>query len=440
MKCLTPHLLGLLLLLSACVQFKPRPLSAGRSCAEFEKRSLSDDGLRQFLAEQSALDIPWNVDKLSLVAVYFHPDVALAMAEAEEVAARLQSARMRPNPVFTFSPQFASSRAPAFTPWFFGGNLQLPIETAGKRDKRVDQANAAAEAAELRVFARAWAARSRVRAALLDLHAGLQNSSLLEVEQHLHEEAIIKLTAQLQAGEVSPFELTQARLMLNRTRLSLEDALRVAASAKHRVAAAIGVPSKAIEGLQIDYSNFERLPEPKQCDRVALTQRVDLLALLSEYAAAEGALRLEVAKQYPDVNLGPGYDYNSGQNRWQLGFSLPVPFNRNRGPIAEAEARRYTAERRFLAQQAAIEGELNVAKAAYVAARAKATTAGHLAKEAARALQATRSMVNAGAVSALEVTRRQIEASTANLALQAALVEAQTAAGTLEDAIQAPLR
>ena len=48
-------------------------------------------------------------------------------------------------------------------------------------------------------------------------------------------------------------------------------------------------------------------------------------------------------------------------------------------------------------------------------------------------------MVEAGQVSALELTRRQIEASTANVALLGAQIEAQTAAGALEDAMQASL-
>lgn len=440
MKSFTPQILGSFLLLTSCVQFKPRPISAEHSSAEFGKRSLNDSGLNDFLAEQGALSLPWNVDKLSLVSVYFHPDVALARAEANEVAARLKTARMRPNPVLTFSPQFASSRAPIFTPWFLGANLQVPIETVGKRAKRMDQAIAAAEAAIWRVSARAWLARSRVRAAMLDSHAALQNARLLEVEQHLHQEAIKKLAAQLEAGEVSLFELTQARLMLNRARLALEDAQRLVATAHNRLAASLGVPVSSIQGVQFDFSSFEKLPEPKQGKQRALTQRADLLALLSEYAAAECSLRLEVAKQYPDVNIGPGYDYNSGQNRWQLAFNLPVLFNRNGGPIAEAEARRCTAEKRFLAQQAAIEGELNVALAAYQACRAKAATAEQLAKEAAAASQATKSMVLAGAVSALDFTRREIEASAANIALQSARIEAQTAAGALEDAMQSPLR
>jgi outer membrane protein TolC len=436
----TLQILASLVLLTACAQFKTRPLSAGRSSEEFAARSLKHPGLVAFLLENSAAALPWNVEKLSLAAVYFHPDVALARAESDEAASKIQTARMLPNPVLTFSPQYASFRAPPFTPWFLGANLQVPLETAGKRAKRTEQAVAAAEAARWRVSARAWAARSRVRSAMLEFYGARQNNALLETEQKLHEEAIKKLTAQMEAGEVSPFELTQARLMLNRTRLALEDSRRLAATAQNRLASAVGVPSAAMEGVKFDFVGFERLPEPQFSRQHALTQRADLLALLADYAAAECALKLEVAKQYPDVNLGPGYDYNSGQNRWQLGITFPVPFNRNRGPIAEAEARRANAEKRFLALQASIEGELDVALAAYQASRSKAATAGQLARDAAASSEATQSMVRAGAVSALEFTRRQIEASAANVALQSARIEAQVAAGALEDAMQSPLR
>jgi outer membrane protein TolC len=428
------------LALPACVQFKARPLAAESSSADFSGRSLNDAGLKTFLAENKAAGGSWSVDRLSLAAAYFHPDVALARAEADEVAAGIKTAQMRPNPVFTFMPQYASFRAPVFTPWFLGPSLSVPIETAGKRSKRTEQALAAAEAARWRVSARAWAARSRVRAAMLELHGARENIRLLETEQTLHDEAIKKLTAQMEAGDVSPFELTQARLMLNRTRLALQDARRIAAIGEARLAAAVGLPLNAIKAVKLDFSAFHRLPESGNSRRLALTRRADLMALLSDYAAAEASLKLELARQYPDVNVMPGYDYNSGQNRWQLGLNVQLPLNRNRGPIAEAEARRTTAEKRFLAQQAAIQGELDIALAAYQASRAKATTAAQLAQEADAASDTTRKMVEAGNVSALELTRRQIEASAAKVAFMTANLEAQTAAGALEDAMQSPLR
>jgi outer membrane protein TolC len=427
--------------LTSCRSYQAHPLSAEASAAAFAGRSLNDPGLRQFLTEQKAEHGTWEVNRLALAAAYFHPDVTIARAEADELAAAIKTAKQRPNPIFTFGPQYASFHRNALTPWFLAGNVFYQIETAGKRTRRTEQAMAAAEAARWRVSARAWTARSRVRVAMLELHNARENIRLLETEQKLHDEAIKKLTAQMEAGDVSPFELTQARLALNRTRLALQDAQRLAATGEAKLAAAVGVPLSALKGISLDFSGFTRLPSQSTSNsrRLALTQRADLLALLADYAAAESALRLEYAKQYPDVRLGPGFDFNQGQNRWQLGVSLELPINGNRGPIAQAEAKRKSAEARFLAQQDTIQGELNIALAAYEASRKKAETAATLSQEAAAAAGTTKRMVEAGELSPLELTRRQIEASTANLARMAADIEAQTAAGTLEDAMQARL-
>ena len=48
-------------------------------------------------------------------------------------------------------------------------------------------------------------------------------------------------------------------------------------------------------------------------------------------------------------------------------------------------------------------------------------------------------MVEGGEISPLELARRRVEESAAKVALLAAQLEAQAAAGALEDAMQAPL-
>jgi len=434
-------LLTITLLLASCQSYQPRPLFAEAVSTDFSERSLNDPGLQTFLTEHQAGQGAWNLDRLSLVATYYHPDVALARAEADEAAAAIQTARQRPNPSLTVDTQFASNLT-GLTPWFAAQSLAIPIETASKRSRRTEQALALAEAARWRVSSRAWMARSRVRVAMLELYMARENIRLLEIEQKLHDEAIQKLTAQMEAGDGSPFELTQARLSLNRTRLTLQDAQRLAATGEAKLAAAVGMPLRAIQGATLNFSSFRQLPNVRLNDirRHALTRRADLLALLSDYAAAESALHLEIARQYPDLRISPGYDYNQGQNRWQLGLNLDLPLNRNQGPIAQAEARRKTAEVRFLAQQSTIQGELDLALASYQAARAKAATAATLAQEAAAGAKTTQRAVEAGDLSPLEFTRRNLEVSTANVALMAATLEAQTAAGALEDAMQSPLR
>ncbi|WP_348542786.1 TolC family protein [Chthoniobacter sp.] len=423
-----------------CAKYTSRPLDAGGRATAFTGRSLSDDGLRKFLAQQGAAGGSWNVERLALAAVYFHGDVAVARAVAEEAEAGIKTAGQSPNPVLTFSPAYDTTAAPA---WILGGTIDVPIETAGKRGKRLAEARAMAEAANFRMSVAAWDARTKVRAALLDLYTAQENSALLTTEVALHQEAVTKLDAQVKAGAASAFELIQERLGFNRSRLALHDAEKLSGTSRAQLAAAVGVSSAALEAAALDFSAFTSLPPAPGSGvrRRALVNRADLLAALADYAAADAELRLQIAKQYPDVHLQPGYLLDQTDNKWSLGLSIELPIiNQNRGPIAQASARRKTVGTTFEAKQASVFGEIEIALAAYRAARAKAATADTLAEEAAQASDTTKRMVDAGELVPLELTRRRIEASAANLSRLEARAQAQQAVGALEAALQTPLR
>ena len=440
-----PLLLALALALAAlpagCVKFTPRPLEAGSTATAFAGRTLHDAGLRKFLTQQRA-GRAWNVGRLALAAAYFHGDVTLARAEAAEAAAGIKTAGQRPNPVLSFSPGYNATTS-GISPWIITPSLDVTLETAGKRGQRLAQARATSEAARLRVAAAAWDARTKVRAAMLDLHAARGNGALLTAEVALHDEAARKLEAQVKAGESPAFELIQERLGLNRSKLALHDSEKLAATARAQLAAAVGVSSAALEAITLDFTDFAALPPAPGggVRRRALKHRADLLALLADYAAADAALRLEIARQYPDVHLNPGYELDQADNKWHLGLSVELPIlHQNRGPILQAVARRKTVGAKFEAKQAAVFGEIETALAAYRAAREKADTAGALAEDAARANETTQRMVEAGELASLELTRRRIEASAAALSRAEASVQAQQAAGQLEAALQVPLR
>jgi len=427
--------------LAACVHFQPRPLSPDASSASFTGRSLGDAGLKSFLAEQHA-GSTWTVDKLALAAAYFHGDVKVAQAMADEAAAGITTAAQRPNPVLSFSPGY-NSTSKGISPWIIFPSVDVPIETAGKRGKRIAFAEAEVESAKLMVAAAGWDARNKVRKAMLDVYAGRENATLLKAEIALHDEALTKLSAQVKAGEAPAFELTTARLSLNRSKLALHDAEKKSSTAMAQLASAVGVPSSALETVPLDFSSFESFPDApgNAARRNALTHRSDLLAALAGYKAAEATLRLEIAKQYPDVHLGPGYELDQGDNKWHIGLSIDLPIlNQNKGPIAQAEAKRKTAAAKFEAKQAAVFGEIEAALVAYRAAQAKATTAAQLADEAAHASDTTKRMVEAGELGALELVRRRIEASASTLSRLESRLQAQEAIGQLEAALQLPLR
>ena len=76
----------------------------------------------------------------------------------------------------------------------------------------------------------------------------------------------------------------------------------------------------------------------------AVGRRQEVTLALGEYAAAESRLRLEVARQYPDLELGPGFIWDQGVHRWTLALALPgLLGSRNRGAIRQADAAREVA-------------------------------------------------------------------------------------------------
>ena len=427
--------------LASCVRYAAGPLDAGHSAAAFAGRSLDDAGLRQFLASQGAGSGAWKVNRLALVAAYFQGEVAVARAEAEAASAAILTAGQRPNPVLSFAPSYNTSSS-GISPWILSPALDVTLETAGKRGHRQASARATAEAAQFRVAAAAWDARSKVRTAMLDIYAAQENTALLQAEAALHQGAVEKLSAQVAAGEAPAFEVTQERLGLSRAQLALHDAEKLDATSRAQLAAAVGVSAAALNAATLDFSDFTAMPATpgSVARRRALVHRADLLAALADYAAADADLRLEIAKQYPDVHLNPGYEFDQGDNKWSLGFGVELPIlNQNRGPIAEAEAKRKTAAAKFEAKQQAVFGEIETALAGYHAATAKVATAARLAEETAHASDTTRRMIEAGELASLELTRRQIEASAAKLSLLEARIQAQQAAGQIEAALQVPL-
>jgi outer membrane protein, heavy metal efflux system len=428
---------------TACVQFKAHPISSAGKAADYAGRSLGDPGLQRFLVEQKAAHAPWDVNRVALAAAYFHPDVALARSLAAEAAAGIQTAGQRPNPVFTFAPAYSPSLGQGIYPYNLSPTLNVIFETAGKRAKRLAQAHAETEAAQLRVSSAAWTARTNVRTAMLALYAARQNTALLQQEAALNEEALTKLKFQVEEGEAPALDLTVARLALNRAKLALHDVERQAATAFEQLAGAVGVPTSALNAVKLDFSAFEALPSvpADTLRRRALTHRADLLALLTDYAVSEAMLRVEIANQYPNVQLNPTDQLDHSGNRWGIGITMALPIlHRNGGQIAQAEARRKSAEARFDSRQSAVIMETGSAYAAYKTCLAKVATAEKLAAEAAHTSDTTKKMVDVGELVPLDLVRRRIEASASNLALLTARIEAQAAAGLLETTLQTPLR
>src|SRR3954470_18257042 len=137
--------IGVATLLSGCVHFKSEPISASQNASDFEARTLGNPQLKEFIARniteeaQPSPPSSWDVTKLVLAAFFYHPDLDVARAKWAVAKAGKRIAGERPNPTVSVSPAYDTTTSIP-SPWIVTASLDIPIETAGKRGYRVEQA------------------------------------------------------------------------------------------------------------------------------------------------------------------------------------------------------------------------------------------------------------------------------------------------------------
>ena len=441
------------LALGACATPPPPALSTSpeSGAAKFTARSLTDDGLRRFLAENLGREptpatgsgqTAWDFETLSWVAFYYHPSLDVARAEWAVMRAAQQTAAARPNPTVALTPGYNSTHEPGLSPWFPAINFDFLFQTSGKRAHQQDIARADAEAARLAVVSAAWRVRSELRAALTEATTTARREASLRAQAGVQRELLALLEQRLAAGAVSAVELSTTRLALLRAEAAAVEAAGQQVTARTRAAAAIGLPLAALDGVA--------LPPPPAgavlstddlaaARRQSLHARADVLAALARIHSAEAALALEAAKQQPDFHLGPGYQWDQGANKWSvaLSFELPV-FHRNEGPIAEATARRAAAAAQFTAVQAQAVAGIEAAATAQAIAATQLEHARRVRAEVEKQDALAQQRLSLGAADQVERQTARLDLAAAEAALAEAESAAALAAGQLEDALQVP--
>lgn len=442
---------ALILLASGCATFQPQPISAEKTAAQLDARRLDDPGLKKFLEKNLGHELEtwplasWDLNSLTFAAFYFHPDLDVARAQWRVAGAGVKTAGARPNPSVTVTPAYDSPVPDNPTPWLVPVSFDIPIETAGKRAKRIAEAQDASKSAYWNLITAAWQIRSGVRASLLEFTVAKQRADLL-ADRLATQEQIVKLLQQrFTAGEISRPALTAAQIALDKTRLDASDAQSRLAAARSLLAGALGAGSAALDGMNLAFDFSARAPEAltsADARRVALLGRSDLRGALADYAAAQDNLRLQIARQYPDLHLGPGYAYNAGSagdNEGSLGLTLELPIlNQNQGPIAEAKARREWAAALFTALQAKVIGEIDRAVAGYRVAGQQLQTGGALLAAEQKQRESMTAQLKAGEADSLDSASMQVELDGALLANLDGQARFQQSLGALEDALQRP--
>lgn len=441
----------LLALLAGCASYTAKPLDPVAQQTAFESRRLDGPDVRQYIERRLRHEITpwppksWDITTLAPAAFFYHPDLRVAHARLSVSESAKVTAAEIPNPTMGLSSQFNTDAPQDESPWTLGYSFGIPIETAGKRGYRIEQAQHLFEGQRLGVAMATWNVRTRLRSRLVEHLLAVRNLESVKAEQTARAESVGMLETRFALGDVPSQDVEVARIAFNQTALNIHVAEGRIQDTRVTLADAIGIPVSALAGVEITHPNLER-PTPfaevpvEVVRREALLNRLDLRRALADYAASDAALKLEIAKQYPDLRLGPGYSWDAGTVKWSLGLSFVLPIlNQNQGAIAEATARRELAAENLSALQTAVVAQVNGALARYRAAAQEYAAAKQLVERVEGRQRDVEALFAAGELDRSAIASAQVEAAVARRARNDALLKAQGALGTLETAVQKPL-
>jgi CRISPR system Cascade subunit CasA len=420
-------LAGVVLMLAGCAHYAPAPIQLDAYHNVLDARVL----------DAKSADMEWTGEDLLRAALANNAGIAEAAAKYRTSLAAAKAAKVRPGMTLTLTAEYSKDPKP----WLYGVGSDIPLDIGGRRAERLDAADLASTQALYDYGEAVWAVRTslaRARADRLSADAELALAQRLEAMRQARAD---RLDQRVAAGEDNRALALAARADLGLAHRRTADARARRVQADAILAQALGVPVAAVADLRLappvsPPATFDLT----QARRDAASGRSDVLRAVVDYELAESALRLEVAKQYPEIRVGPGYTWDHGLTKlpFNLGLVLP-PMDLNRAAIAQAEVKRAEAGRSLEAVQAAALAAVDQAQTASNAAGATEVlirdrdlpVAQRLATTAARSSQA-------GETDRVD----ELGAQATLLETELSLLDARRAAASvvvdLEDALRAP--
>lgn len=440
----------LCLSISACgfQEYLAKPIDKAAVAQKIASRNADDEQFQQHLLNNgySAAQLPireWQLNDLIHCALFFNPSLDIARAQWRSAeTARLTAAEMR---LPTISGQYSKSNNANqdISPHAYSLSIDLPLETANKRNIRIESAQHLSEAAKLRIAQAAWQLRNDVATTFSEYQTNRQLVQLLTKEQAYRKEIVAIYQKRIDLGESSSVELSKSKLQLQTLTAALEAKQRQHLVLLSRLASQLGLPLNQVEQMQIaDSQPPGDLNSAIATDlqSTALLNRLDIRIALERYAVAEAKLKLEIARQYPDIVISPNYTYEFGNKIWSLGLSsLMTILTKNKLAIAEATQLREVEAKQFEALQASVIAEINIAKAKLAQASQLLDSQESLHQQQRSNTTRMEHRLRAGEIDRLELTYAKLEELLAEQNVAQASYQLASSMHALENAIQAPL-
>jgi outer membrane protein, heavy metal efflux system len=436
-------------LLTACAAPARAPLEPAGTLQAFSARRL-DEALPGLPPAAAG----WDRSQWLSAALQLNPELAEERAVVAAAAAAERTAAERPNPGMELFAEYLTSAAQSGA-WLYGLSLDFLLRQPGERARARERAALQSALARSDLTETIWQVRAALRQALLDAAAARDESALLESLIDERQALLASDRARLELGDIARTQMLADELELSRARQRGQQSRARSVDAHARLAAAVGVPATALDGVPVRWDDWARIDTltvatPQRWRSDALIGRPQIVHALREYDLAEIGLQSEVARRWPQVHLTPAYAWggdgvqqdvlNDIARESAVGVSFELPLlNQHQGPIGEALARRTAAAEHLKAVQAGVFAQIDRAELAWPAARQAWADTYRAAGIAERQQQGEQRALAAGASERPSVLAAQIAVTEARLLVLEAAYTAEVAFGALEDAYRRPL-
>jgi cobalt-zinc-cadmium efflux system outer membrane protein len=440
----------------ATEKYQAKPISVDKTTLKIlSKDPYSPDFLdylnKQGYQETNILHREWGVDELTLCALYFHPKLEVTKAQLGLAIAQVKSASQKQSPTLTGSLAHSDLSNGDKRPWAYGLNIEIPIETTNKSEVRLEEAEANVEAARMDIADTAWQLRSDITKTLIALEQNFSNIELLQEKLANQDETYNMLQKRLDKGLASKTELSIVQFAQLKTQSEINISKAHSEEIEAVLASNVGLSLDKfkqinLKPLNIDDTLAQKISildtnfVNKSLQETTLLNRIDIRRSLAKYKAAEAKVKLEIAKQIPDISLSPGIAFEYGDSIWSLGFSALLGLtNKMQIQIEEAKQLREVEGLQFEALQSQIISDLSQAYTNYASNKAKLDQTIIQQKNQSQQFQKLQKQFDAGLIDRLELKQAKLN----NIILQQQVSEAKfellKATNNIEDVMQHPI-
>ena len=449
-------LLVIFAFLASCANlpYQAKPLDTSKPLEKFQQKSIADPAFRDYLLKQGYTEqsIPfksWGLNELTSTALYFHPDLTLAKAKLALAESNIEISGLKKIPTFDAQVAHSNQANDDIRPWAFGLQVEIPIETSDKRTIRVEEAQHLAEVARMDIAETAWQLRYQLNNDLIDYTENANNIKLLKNNLAIYETLINLYNKRLLKGLASNVEVSKVKLLKQKSQFELLNEEAKTDELVAKLATDSGLTIEQFKLIPIKTFNIENsLSEqdkalsvkPNQLQEEALLNRIDIRRGIAKYAAAEAKIKLEVAKQTPDISLTPGIAFEYGDRIWSLGFaSLINLLNHNPTYIKQAEQLRNIEGAQFESLQSSVIGDVSLAYAKYQAVKNKLDQSKAEQQSQLKLMEKLQKQFEAGLADRVELTQASLSVAGAEQMLHRVEFELLRTQMEIENLLQRPL-